>query len=120
MITFKTTTEPDDDADLSWLDDTSKYAGIPEPDFTTYLNQDRERLAAYHRGEWAMVGLVVTARIDGQEIDREALWGIEDDSDPEYFTSVADDLKAEIIGRFPKLIADLQGFIDAQEVKAIA
>lgn len=56
--------------------------------------QDYQRMEAYKRGEWWMVGIYAVAEIRGesgvrQYIQSGGLWGIESDSDKSYLESVA-------------------------------
>jgi hypothetical protein len=91
-VTFKMLEVPDSDPDLSYLE--QDYAG--EKDAATHRAQDAERLAAYNRGEWQMIGIRARATIIVQRgnygtiyhIESPGLWGIESDSDPRYFKEV--------------------------------
>lgn len=97
---------PDDDPDLSWLDQTDDQMG------DGFEQSARERIAAYNNGEWSMVGVVVTLygerdgmqRWEHEEIAKASLWGIESDSEPSYFQEVANDLLASDLG---SLLAEL-------------
>jgi hypothetical protein len=80
---------PDEDPDLSYL--TQEYPG--DPAAAEMRAQDAERLAAYKRDEWSMVGVRVVAevtqdregRIDQPLVLKSAgIWGIESDSGREY------------------------------------
>lgn len=53
---------------------------------------DPERAAAWRRGEWQYLGVVVTMRIDGEEIECQQLWGIDVGDDARYLLCVANDL----------------------------
>lgn len=67
-----------------------------------YAEQDNERLAAYERGAWCMVGIraecvylldagtIPTSAIM-QTLTSGGLWGIESDSGEEYFKEVANE-----------------------------
>lgn len=87
--------EIDHDPDLSWLSQTDAEMGEGFEDAAS------ERLDAYNRGLWEMVGVVVSAsiEIEGRRhvIEEASLWGIESDSDPDYFETVARDLASEIV-----------------------
>lgn len=72
-----------------------------------YALQDKERLAAYNRGEWHMLGISAKATVliptetvppswKIQEITSGGLWGIESDSDEEYLKQVEDEQVAEL------------------------
>ena len=76
---------PDDECDLSWLEQTDDAMG------EGFEAQATERLAAYEQGEWEMIG-VTAALIDpqGREIDESpGLWGIESDSGQGHLDDVA-------------------------------
>lgn len=86
----------DDDADVSFL--TQDYEDVSDLDERhKYLEQDKERLEAYHRGDWSMMGCRATAVVSrpiGQGSRRletftsGGLWGIESDCGPEYRNEV--------------------------------
>lgn len=104
----------DHDADLSYL--LQDYDDVSEHERAQYKKQDTERMAAYHRGDWSMIGIAVTIRKQtatsnwadgGLEVGRASLWSIESDSDPEYFDEVARDLTVEAFAEVAKLKAAL-------------
>jgi hypothetical protein len=90
---------PDEMPDVSWLTDPSRYEG--EPDAAKYAAQDAERLDAFNRGDWIMVGVRLRATVDlapdddGRistiEITTPGLWGVESDSGENYFREIAAD-----------------------------
>lgn len=92
----------DNDPDLSYL--TQDYGDCPPEEAERYRQEDRERLAAYDRGEWWMVGIWAEATIltggpkvwVGNCIRSGGLWGIESDSSKEYFREVAQDELANL------------------------
>ena len=101
--------ETDDNPDLSFLK--QDYAEVKnEKERQKYLKQDEDRLVAYDRGDWYMIGIVAEAEvsypIDAQGNRRiewfksGGLWGIESDSDEKYIKEVeeeqSDDLKAHL------------------------
>jgi hypothetical protein len=86
---------PDDDADASYL--------------------KGERLAQYRRGDFGFCGVRAVAEIefpssDGWVIvgrlESPGVWGIEDDSEPDYFAEVFEQEKAVLL----ELIASLREF----------
>ena len=90
--TVRVTVTPDDDPDLSWLEqDCWNDATETEPE-----GYGRRRLAEY--GEtWSMVGIVVDVLCEhGGIVDSASLWGIEDDSARTYFGEVVGELCAEL------------------------
>lgn len=108
-VTFKREEADDCDADLSYLTDTrDNYRGLPADEIAKYVDQDLERLAAYRRGDWYMVGIRAVATIwierpgyrTNYTIKSPGLWGIESDSGEVYLKSIFDDecatLRADI------------------------
>lgn len=73
-----------------------------------YALRDKERLAAYNRGEWHMLGISAKATVlipvdttpgpswKIQNISSCGLWGVESDSGKEYLKQVADEQVAEL------------------------
>jgi hypothetical protein len=70
-----------------------------------YVEEDRERLAAFNRGNWWMVGIRAEAEIltGGDRgyllinrIKSGGLWGVESDSDEAYFREVEEDELANL------------------------
>lgn len=120
---IKAVKECDTDADLSWLD--TEYEVIEDDngkmtdliiikscrytqdeindknmeEYLNYIKQDLHRLETYG-SQWCMVGVRVIAeiRINGvwQQIHSAGLWGIESDSDYDYFKQVALEEVAEL------------------------
>jgi hypothetical protein len=89
--TYHVFKEVDQYADPSWLTDASRYEGCT-PD------EIEERLSEYDRGNWYMVGVVCEVSIKTKTnwavdpvIARSSVWGVESDSDPDYFLSLADE-----------------------------
>ena len=66
------------------------------PDFdeqnAKYLTDDYKRMCDYNDGDWCMYGCIVTIKLDGNEVGEASLWGIESDSDDDYFEEVEEDL----------------------------
>lgn len=89
---------PDDDADLSWLEQSDEQMG------EGFEASAKERLEAYRRGDWHMVGVRAKADIaitrNGvtvrHELTSPGLWGIESDSGEEYLESVFQEEKAAL------------------------
>ena len=78
---------------------------IADPDAdTSYLEQEgfEERREAYERGEFGYVAVRATCEIlvNGiiETIDSPGLWGIEDDSSPDYLDEIADDERQILVG----------------------
>lgn len=110
------TVENDDHADLSWLGEFSdnpadKFA-VPNSETRTrhafkYFNaenvdQQEHAIENYRRalsyGEsWCMYGAIVTIKKNGVELAQGSLWGIESDSEHEYFASTFNELIHETL-----------------------
>lgn len=87
----------DQDPDLSWLTDESRYADCLPEEIADYRKQDEERLSEYNRGNWYMVGVVCEVSIKTKTnwavdpvIARSSVWGVESDSDESYFLTLAE------------------------------
>lgn len=90
-------TEIDHDPDISYLE---------QDCFNDKDNYGRDRIAAFNRGEWGMVGVVARAvvqRVDsdgyttGQPENVEtSLWGVESDSEKAYFQELGEGLLTEL------------------------
>ncbi len=84
----------DDDSypDLSYLEQDYKDV-VDEAEREKYKAQNAERLAAYNRGEWHMIGIRAKATVwvervnyrTSYELESPGIWGIESDSGEEYF-----------------------------------
>lgn len=83
----------DDDGDESWLEQTPAQLGS-----LTAAVENKRRLKALYRGEWHWVGARLAADVviehEGRTDERLTLttpgiWGIESDSDADYFREVA-------------------------------
>lgn len=86
----------DQDADLSWLDQSDEEMG------EGFEDASNQRKIDYHNGEWEMMGVYVTADVTGNglasiTVRSAGLWGIESDSGPEYFEEVAHEQIAEVV-----------------------
>ncbi len=89
----------DDDSypDLSYLEQDYKDV-VDEAEREKYKAQNAERLAAYNRGEWHMIGIRAVAIVwvervnyrTSYEITSPGIWGIESDSGEEYLRDTFD------------------------------
>ncbi len=61
-----------------------------------YRERDYSRMERFCRGDWAMIGIIATARVGGMECGGASLWGIESDSG-DYIDEVADELAREAV-----------------------
>jgi len=50
------------------------------------------RIVQLSRGDWYFMGLVASVQVNGHEIGRAALWGIESDSDSSYLRTITREL----------------------------
>jgi len=57
---------------------------------------DADRVAAWQRGEWQYLAVIVAMRIDGEEIECQQLWGIDVGDDARYLLAVANDLLGQL------------------------
>jgi hypothetical protein len=92
----------DDMPDLSYLD--GDYSDCTRKERIKYQERDKERLEAYNRGDWHMMGVTVDVRIKTPAnwakphmVGHAALWGIESDSDAAYIEEVERDLIEEAL-----------------------
>ena len=99
-------TDDDDSADLSYLD--------PE--------RDRDRLLAWHRGDWSMLQCAVTARIWTealwalpQTVGRAYLSQIESDSDAGHIADIEEQLESEALEDARLTMAALQRVLQPVE-----
>jgi len=80
------------------------YSGCERAEIERYEAQDRERLAAFRRGDWQMLDCAVRISIDtdtrwafGTVIGRAYLGGIESDSHPDHIRDVEEELTHEAL-----------------------
>lgn len=110
----------DEYPDLSHLD---QYENSTDKDEKKYYKKDQERKKAYNEDYWHMVGIRVEAKIGIgteksrtiQTISSAGLWGIESDSDKDYFTTVAIEEADELRDQLDALNIDLADFNDLLE-----
>ena len=93
-------TQIDTDPDLSFLQDESRYAGVPRAEANKYIKQDQERLASYSV-DWEMLGIHAEAEIlvggTLQHVRTGGLWGVESDSASSYLNEVAREEYANLV-----------------------
>lgn len=107
-----------------------KYHGVtPDLDLHTpefwldvsYACDDYERMQAYAREDWYMIGVEAALLDDDGEVwEREAVWGIESDSDEyekshggsPYIPSVENDMISRVLHNLPQVEEKLQRKID--------
>jgi hypothetical protein len=84
--------EEDTCPDLSYLEQDYHGIGVTDAEADLYHQQDKERLAAYYRREWAMYGIVATvevsvpgAEVVTHEVGHASCWGYESDSSDGFF-----------------------------------
>ena len=82
----------------------SNHCPPQDKDDERYIIEDYERMEAYARGDWHMVGVRAEAHVlagpkgaQTRQVLRSAgLWGIESDSEKSYFQEVAEEQYAEL------------------------
>jgi hypothetical protein len=94
----------DDSPDLSWLE--QDYNDVPADEALLYRTQDAERLAAYRRNDWYMIGVRLAAEItltsnnkvpnpswrtSTLKLTTPGVWGVESDGDDSYLHEIAGD-----------------------------
>jgi hypothetical protein len=70
----------------------------------------QEHIEAWKRDEWFFCGVIVTASIDGVELGKASLWGIDCNfpgSDNSYLSEVASELEAEAVSEARGKIASI-------------
>lgn len=84
------------------------YTGEPDARRAEYLAQDKERAEAFEREEWAYVGVIAVAKVrfylsshpdgscGGFEVSSTGIWGVESDSDPDYFAELEGEQRGEL------------------------
>jgi hypothetical protein len=103
--------EPDETPDVSWLEpDSGRYDNVtPASVRETYRRQDAERLAAFNRDEWHMIGVYATVELDVkgtvQTIRSPGIWGIESDSNVDYLAVVGREQLEELAEIVRELVA---------------
>lgn len=65
-------------------------------------NQDYQRYEDFNAGHWHYVGVVVKLYVDGKKVAEDSLWGIESDSDKEYFWTTIRDCLSDCIQDYRK------------------
>lgn len=116
-VTFRREIADDDSpADLSYLEDTvANYEGCTPAETELYVSQDKERIAAYHRGDWHMIGVRAVATVwisregykTNYELESAGCWGIESDSGDEY-------IESGYQGEVAQLRADIEAIASAE------
>lgn len=86
----------DEDPDLSYLE--QDYDDCTPKEQAKYQKQDRERLEAYRRGDWCMLGVCCDISIKTKTnwvvptvVGRSSIWGVESDSGENYLMELAED-----------------------------
>lgn len=94
------------------------------------VEQDYQRMEAYHRGEWHMIGVRAVADVSYafgvaptsrriQRFESGGLWGVESDSGDEHLTSVARNELADLKEHLEHFGVDVSNF-DEMATAAIA
>lgn len=70
--------EPAEGAIETGLTDGRHYPYFnPQPGMEEYAKEDYERMKAYNRGDWMMVGVIASIKWDGRMLGSGSLWGVE-------------------------------------------
>lgn len=95
-VTFKREEVDEDSPDLSYLEQSydSDVLNLEERDM--YRKRDAERIAAYFRGDWRVIGIRAVAIIwvdhgsykTQYTMESAGLWGIESDNGEDYLNDV--------------------------------
>lgn len=102
-----------------------QYGSLAKAD-QAYMMQDYQRMEAYNRGDWGMVGLWAEAAVSyltgagghrRETLRSGGLWGIESDSDKAYFAEVEQDELADLRRHLEAFGADTSDF-DAKAKEA--
>lgn len=101
--------EIDMDPDMSYLE--QDYSDCTPEEQEQYKEQDRQRIAAYNRGEWYYVGVCVSIRKQtksnwadgGLEVGRASVWGTESDSEESHFAELEQDMIREAFAEVARL-----------------
>ena len=67
--------------------------------------RDYERVEAYNRGDWCMTIVQAALAVDGDEIVRSCIGGVESDAGEEAFQEIVDTLIADVLSS-PHDVAD--------------
>jgi hypothetical protein len=127
IVRVQVVSRTDYDADLSYLTDPGRYSDLPQDEAAKYAKQDAERMATYGN-DWWMVGVYAVAELRFAtpqggwqapfKVRSCGLWGIESDSDKDYFREVgADELNqlAEQLEALGLSHDEVKAAIDAAE-----
>lgn len=116
----------DDDAELSWLGEfantpAARFAIPHEPHNHRTFNwfnaenvendeqaQENYRRACAYGESWVMQGVVVHVTHKGVKLATDSLWGIESDSDAEYFVQTANELAENALALAREKLAELR------------
>ena len=75
--------------------------------------RDYDRMEAYNKGDWCMTIVQAALVVDGDEVERACVGGVESDAGEEAFQEIVDTLIADVLSS-PHVVAD------RLEVRAIA
>jgi len=121
-IEFRDLTTPDDCPDLSWLVDESRYTDESAADRRKAEQQDQDRLDAYNRGDWSMIGLQCQATIyipaGGSSfavytLTSPGVWGVESDAAADYHGEILADERSTLRKHLTALADAWQAIRDA-------
>jgi len=75
--------------------------------------QDHRRHEDYCRGDWWVVGLIVSVSLDGHKLGQASIWGVESDCGEEYRDELVADLTADATAEARKALADILAAVGA-------
>jgi hypothetical protein len=67
--------------------------------------RDYERMEAYNKGDWCMTIVQAALVVDGDEVERSCVGGVESDAGEEAFQEIVDTLIADVLSS-PHVVAD--------------
>lgn len=67
--------------------------------------RDYERMEAYNKGDWCMTIVQAALAVDGDEMERSCVGGVESDAGEEAFQEIVDTLIADVLSS-PHVVAD--------------
>jgi len=95
--------------------DDDDVAGMTKATVALWCCQDYERMEDLNCGSWCFMGCVVTATVNGIEVGRASLWGIESDSDEEWKAQIEEGLVNQAKSNIPDTVRKLREAAEVAE-----
>jgi hypothetical protein len=103
--------------EYEWFE-SGNYSTPADEDELDYFVQDYERVEDYNKAYWYMTGCVAKAVVmhtvaGGREVEEEfntSVWGIESDSDKDYFRQTAGEMLSELRHELEQAGIDMSGW----------